>query len=86
MRNSLILRHAAAAALLLALGACGGGGGGGSDAGIPPNNMIESGQAAADSFFDQVFALVNNSSETADPTPIDGFVASTPENAAPKSF
>lgn len=85
MTNQRLLSWGAAAALLVTLGACGGGGGSGV-AGLPGNNTIESGQATADSFFDQVFALVSAPSETADPVAVEGFASSTPENAAPKNF
>lgn len=94
MRNQTILRHAAdvavMAALLSALAACGGGGsdsnGNGNGNGNGASNTIPSGQVAADSFFDQVYALVTNGSDSADPVPIDGFAASVPENAVPKNF
>lgn len=85
MSSRYIMKWSLAAGLLLALAACGGGGGG-SGGGSAGNNTIESGQASADSFFDQVFALVSAPTETGDPVAVEGFAISTPENAVPKSF
>ena len=84
MPNLRKLQLGVATSLLLSLAACGGGGGNGSNS--ASSGMIESGQASADSFFDQVYALVVARSETDDPVPVASFTPTTPENAEPKAF
>lgn len=76
-------RHLLVLALTAALAACGGGGHGGhggetanapADTATPPRT---------DSFISSVLALINGGSDTSEPSSVEAFQATTPEDAEP---
>lgn len=68
-------------AMTLALSACGGGGGNSGTASAPADTTTP---PRSDSFISSVLALISGGSDSAEPSSVDAFNATTPEDTEPQ--